>query len=399
MQIRDRIVELRRVRAADLIENPRNWRRHPEPQRRALGELLDQIGYADACLARDTSEGLVLVDGHLRKDMDPDALLPVLVIDVTEAEADTLLASLDPLAAMAIGDPGALEALLASALVPEAILDELARAHLGIERRGLTHPDAIPARPAASTAKPGMGWALGRHRLVCGDARSTEDLERLMAGEAAGMLLTDPPYGVSYTGKTRDRFKIANDEARGLEALLAGAFAAIDRALRPGASIYVFHPAGALSLSFGQAFVQVGWRLHQTIIWAKDRMVLGHADYHFRHEPIIHGYKPGGRRRGRGHAGWYGGDDQDSVLEVPRPAASREHPTAKPVELLGRLIANSSRPGSVVLDPFAGSGSTMIAAEELGRRAFLLECDPAYCEVIVSRFEAFTGEKAAPIDG
>ncbi len=232
------------------------------------------------------------------------------------------------------------------------------------------------------------------YRLLCGDARSLTDLERLIAGEHAQALWTDPPYGVSYRGKTARALRIVGDEATGLEELLRGSFGAIDRVLAPGAALYVMHPAGPASISFARAFVDAGWRLRQSLVWVKDRMVLGHADYHYRHEPILFGYKAGAGRRGRGHAGWHGDNRQDSVLQVARPAASRDHPTAKPVALIERCLANSTGQGERVLDAFAGSGSTLIACERLGRRAYLVELDPAYCDVTLRRWERFTGERA-----
>ena len=140
-----------------------------------------------------------------------------------------------------------------------------------------------------------------------------------------------------------------------------------------------------------------GWRLHQTLVWVKDALVLGHADYHYRHEPILYGYKPGGGRRGRGANGWYGDNTQTSVLEVERPRASREHPTMKPSALIELALTNSSQRGDLVLDPFAGSGSTLIACERTGRSARLIELDPSYCDVIVARYERLTGTAATAV--
>jgi len=205
---------------------------------------------------------------------------------------------------------------------------------------------------------------------------------------------TDPPYGVSYEGKTARALRIANDGAAGLEDLLRESFACVDQGLAPGAPIYVAHPAGALSVTFGSAFLERGWRLHQTLVWVKDSLVLGRSDYHYRHEPILYGYKPGQGRLGRGGAGWYGGNAETSVLEVERPKASREHPTSKPPELIERCLRNSSARRDLVLDPFAGSGSTLVACERAGRAARLIELDPAYCDVIVCRYEALTGSSA-----
>ncbi len=157
-------------------------------------------------------------------------------------------------------------------------------------------PDDAPDPPDEPETKPGDLYALGEHRLLCGDATSTTDTERLMGGARAALMWTDPPYGVSYVGKTRDRLTILNDHkgAEALGAFLADAFAMADGALDDGAAIYIAHPAGALSVIFGVRFLEQGWHLHQTLVWVKDSMVLGHADYHYKHEPILFGYKPGG---------------------------------------------------------------------------------------------------------
>lgn len=260
--------------------------------------------------------------------------------------------------------------------------------------RALVDPDEVPAPPEVPRTRPGDLWILGSHRLLCGDATSASDMARLMGKERADLLWTDPPYGVDYTGKTARRLKIAGDSRTGLATLLEGAFARAGEVLKEGAPLYVAHPAGAASAVFLNAFAAQGWRLHQNLVWVKDAPVLGHADYHYRHEPIAYGYTPGGGRRGRGAVGWYGGNAQDSVIEVPRPHASTEHPTMKPVELIRRCLANSSREGERVLDPFCGSGSTVAACELYGRRCCAMEIDPVYCDVAVTRWEGLTGERA-----
>jgi DNA modification methylase len=217
-----------------------------------------------------------------------------------------------------------------------------------------------------------------------------------MDGARADVLWTDPPYGVDYVGKTARALRISGDRKEGLEDLLRGAFAAAGTVLSP--AVYVCHPAGALQVTFLEAFIAQGWQLRHTLVWVKDQMVLGHGDYHYRHEPIAFGYAPGPGKRGRGGRGWYGGNDQDSVLEVPRPAASTEHPTMKPVELIRRCLANSCPPEGAVLDPFSGSGSTIVACEVLGLRGFGVELDPGYCDVILRRFEELTGHRATLAD-
>jgi DNA modification methylase len=195
-------------------------------------------------------------------------------------------------------------------------------------------------------------------------------------------------------GKSSNHLTIENDDAGGIESLITSAFAAADRFLADGAAIYICHPAGPLSLTFGAAFVGQGWELRQSLVWKKDAMVLGRSDYHYEHEPLLYGFKPGPGRHGRGSLGWYGGNDQTSVFEVPRPRASREHPTAKPVQLVAAMLRNSTRRGDIVLDTFTGSGSTMIACEQLGRRFVGLEIDPRYVDVAVARWERITGRVA-----
>lgn len=256
--------------------------------------------------------------------------------------------------------------------------------------------DDVPGLAEEAITQLGEVVVLGRHRLACGDARDGVLFDRLLAGEQAACVVTDPPYGVGYEGKTAARLRLQNDAPADLDGLLRDAFSVVDARLVAGAPVYTFHPAGGLMPRFLDAFLGVGWQLRQSLVWSKDAMVLGHADYHFQHEPILYGFKPapGGGRLGRGGAGWYGDNRQVSVLEVARPRASREHPTMKPAELLARLVRNSTRRGEVVVDPFAGSGSLLVACEHQGRRARLVELDPRYCDVVVARWERLTGRRA-----
>lgn len=268
----------------------------------------------------------------------------------------------------------------------DTLLDELAP-------EPLLEDDAPPPPPDPKT-RPGDLYEFGEHRLLCGDARDPKCHARLLGGDQADLLWTDPPYGVSYEGKTKAKLRIENDDAEGLEALLEAAFAAMSGSLRPGAAIYVASPGGRLLLAFGAAFVAAGWDLRQGLVWVKDTLVLGRSDYHYRHEQLLYGFKRGRGRLGRGGAGWAGDDSQSTVLEFARPSASRLHPTMKPPQLVEAMLRNSSKRGDLVLDPFAGSGSTVIAAEHCGRRAALIELDPAYCDVILARYEAAFGGKA-----
>ena len=206
---------------------------------------------------------------------------------------------------------------------------------------------------------------------------------------------TDPPYGIEYVGKTAEQLTIQNDGADGSDAVILGAFRAAP--LPPSARFYIAAPAGPRHVAFHEAILAVGWRLHQELVWAKGSIVLGHSDYHYAHEPILYGYVPGPGRPGRGrHEGtkWHGDHAQSSVLEYPKPAASLDHPTMKPVGLVSKCLANSTARVDLIYDCFLGSGSTLIAAEQLSKRCYSVEIEPAYVQVAIQRWERFTGRKA-----
>jgi DNA modification methylase len=254
-------------------------------------------------------------------------------------------------------------------------------------------PEDVPPLPAEPRTRPGEVIDLGAHTLICAEARDPAAWTALLGGERPEAMWTDPPYGVQYEGKTAERLRIANDRASDVRGLLEAVFSLTHNVLVPGAAVYSCAPAGPLMADFMAAFTASGFSLRQTLVWVKDSMVLGRSDYHYRHEPILYGFKPdpGGGRLGRGGDGWHGDSRQTSVLEVDRPRASRTHPTMKPPELIEIMLANSTRRGAVVVDPFAGSGSTLVAAERVGRKARLIELDARYCDVIIARYETLTG--------
>lgn len=209
----------------------------------------------------------------------------------------------------------------------------------------------------------------------------------MLDGDRADCMWTDPPYGVSYVGKTKDALTIENDGGESLDDLLAGAFSVATVVLKPGSPFYVAHADTARTL-FEQAARQAGWTVRQNLVWVKDVMVLGHSDYHWRHEPILYGFTAGGGgRKGRGGEHWFGGNNATTVLEFPKPSRSSEHPTMKPVELVEACLANSCPTGGVVYEPFGGSGSTLISADQLGMRARVVELDPRYADVICRRWQ------------
>ena len=254
---------------------------------------------------------------------------------------------------------------------------------------GNTDPDDVPEPPEEPVTKPGDLWVLGDHRLLCGDSTDTVALERLMAGLNADLWLTDPPYNVNYEGKTSDALKIQNDSMKDGEfrQFLHDVYVAANCFLRTGAVFYIWH-ADSEGYNFRGAANDVGWKVRQCIIWLKSCLVMGRQDYQWKHEPCLYGWTEG--------AAHYWGSDrkQTTVLEFAKPSRNKEHPTMKPVELFEYQMANSSKQGDIVLDSFGGSGTTMIAAERLHRKARLMELDPKYCDVIVKRWEQFTGKKA-----
>ena len=232
-------------------------------------------------------------------------------------------------------------------------------------------------------------WQLGRHRLMCGDSTSVECVQKLMGGAQADLLLTDPPYGVDYTGKTKDALKIENDAKSDDEfiAFLQAAFEAANSVMNPGAVFYIWH-ADSKAYVFRMACQMTGWEVRQVLIWVKNAMVMGRQDYQWKHEPCLYGWKAGA-----GHL-WASDRKQTTVLEFDRPTANKEHPTMKPVALFDYQIKNNTKGGDIVLDLFAGSGTTVAACEQNGRNAYVMEFDPKYCDVIVKRWENLTGKKA-----
>ena len=254
--------------------------------------------------------------------------------------------------------------------------------------------------PREARTKRGDVYILGTHRVMCGDATSEDDVKTLMGGAQADLLLTDPPYNVALgMGGSHDdarkrhrrtdglvimNDKMDNDQFR---EFLKNAFEAAKGVMRNGAYFYVWH-ADSEGYNFRGALMDAGLTIRQNLIWVKNAFTLGRQDYQWRHEPCLCGWKDGAPHL------WCGGRAQSTVLEFDRPSRSEEHPTMKPVPLFALQIQNSTKQGGAVLDLFGGSGTTVIAAEQLGRKAFVMEIDPKYCDVIVDRWEKATGRKA-----
>jgi DNA modification methylase len=419
-----------RVRAGDLVPNPKNWRTHGKQQTAALNGVLGEIGFAGASLARELSDGqLMIIDGHLRKDVvDAEFMMPVLILDVDESEADKLLAMIDPIGAMAGADPTKLNELVASLEVNDnALRDMIMR--LQREKGGEPLPiteDNKPAAADASITKHGDIWILGNHRLMCGDSGNPEHLDRLLAGAPIHLVNTDPPYNVKveprsnnaiaaglssfegakhhqqldlarFPGKAKGNTKqmrakdrplqndFMSDEA--FDKCLDGWFGNIARVLVPGRCFYIW---GGYANCANYPPVLKAHELYfsQAVIWVKEHPVMTRKDFMGNHEWCFYGW-----RLGAGHQ-FLGPANATDVWSVKKVSPqSMVHLTEKPVELAARAMQYSSRDRENVLDLFGGSGSTMMAAEQLNRHAFLMELDTQYADVIVERWRKFTGRE------
>lgn len=408
--------------------NPRKQLRPGDPEYEKLKRSLEEFGYVDPLIWNARTGNLVgghqrfaiLVAGGAREldvsvvdlDLDREKALNVALNKISgeweEGALRSLLADLDAAGfdtTLSGFDEGELEALLAEA-DPTAQDDDF-------------DPEAAAEEIADPITKAGDIWLLGRHRLMCGDSTRLEDVGRLMSGRFADMVFTDPPYNVAYVGKTDDELTIMNDNMAldDFRRFLVSAFSAMYAYTKPGGPIYVCH-ADVGGIAFRQAFMDAGWLFKQCLIWVKNGFVLGRQDYHWQHEPILYGWKPGAAHF------WYGDRDKGTVIDdnvnisglkrdelrqlvkdlrnaLPttviredRPHVNDVHPTMKPPSLVGRFVVNSSDRRGVVQDLFGGSGSTLVACEQLDRACFTMELDPKYCDVIVRRWQNLTGRQA-----
>ena len=397
---KNRIVGYDTKPADQFTANPLNYRKHPQRQRDAVNASLRELGWISTVVENVTTGNVI--DGHERiwQALQRNEDVPYLKVELSEAEERLALAVFDPITNMAETDAAILDDLLREVNTGEAalqaLLAELADGAglYGEKTTGDTPAEVDRAeelRQKWGTA-PGQLWQLGAHRLVCGDCTDAATVARVMGGERAACMWTDPPYGVSYVGKTKDALTIENDGADGLLDLLSAAFGTADvGALNEGASIYIAAPPGPQFYDFATALIGVGWKWHETLAWVKDSMVLGHSDYHYKHEVIFYGWK--GKNRS-----WYAGRDQVSVFEIPRPKRSEDHPTMKPPELVEAMLRNSTVLGGIVYEPFDGSGTTLLACENLGRKCRAVELDPKYVAVALERWSVHTGRQPVLVD-
>lgn len=433
--------------AASLVPNPRNPNRHPKRQIELLAKIIESQGWRQPVTVSNRSGFIVRGHGRLEAALMLGCKVPVERQDYeSEAEEWADLVADNRIAELASIDNDELAKLLSD--LDELDIDMELTGYSGKALDNLladirTHEvtdDGFDAAEAAKdikepTSKRGDIWILGRHRLMCGDSTIASDMAKLMDGRRAAMVFTDPPYNVDYQGGSAKRLKIKNDNmtAEAFKTFLTDALKNLYESAEAGAAIYICH-ADSAGNEFREAMAASGWGMKQCLIWVKNQFTLGRQDYQWQHEPILYGWRTDGTHR------FFGGRKQGTVIEdlpivlqeqedytlvcvtigteqivirakdaeviskvdnsvmsiwrFEKPVRNGEHPTMKPIPLCARAIQNSSTDGEIVLDGFGGSGSTLIAAEQTGRSCYMMECDPVYADVIVKRWEEFTGQKA-----
>lgn len=375
----------------------KNNKKHPTKQVDKIASSIAEFGW-DQPIVVD-GDG-VIIKGHgrreaalrlnikripvvVRTDLSPAQMKAARIADnrSAESEYDTQALGLEMQDLKALEfdlgltgfDPDEIEALLNPEVEPE---------------EGNGDPDDVPT-DVETRCKPGDLWVLGNHRLLCGDSTNIQHMEKLMGGGMADCVWTDPPYNVAYEGKTEEALTIQNDKMSGekFRQFLKDAFASMAMVTKAGGSFYIAH-ADSEGYNFRGAVHETGWLLKQCLVWVKNTFAMGRQDYHWQHEPILYGWKEGAAHK------WHSDRKQSTVLNFDKPQRNGEHPTMKPVELVAYCLKNSTIPKNVVLDPFGGSGTTLIACETLRRQARLMELDPKYCDVILTRWEKFTSKTA-----
>jgi len=386
---------------AKLVPYARNARTHSDAQVAQIAASIAEFGFTNPILAG--SDG-VIVAGHGRlaaaQKLGLDAV-PVVVLDHLTPTQRRALGIADNRIAENAGWDEELLRIELEGFQDECFdldligfdADALAELLAGDEpvNEGQSDEDAVPEVGETPVSRPGDVWQLGPHRLLCGDATLAESYKALLDGKAVDMVFTDPPYNVNYANSAKDKLR-GKDRAILNDNLGDGFHAFLQAALTP----MVAHCRGAIYVAMSSseldtlqsAFRAAGGKWSTFIIWAKNTFTLGRADYQRQYEPILYGWPEGGERH------WCGDRDQGDVWQIKKPQKNDLHPTMKPVELVERALRNSSRPGNVVLDPFGGSGTTLIAAEKSGRVARLIELDPKYADVIVRRWQDWSGKQA-----
>lgn len=388
----------------ELIPYEKNAKRHDDTQIKNLALSLDEYGWKQPVVIDRNN---IIVAGHGRvlaakkSRKWRDKLAPCLIADDLTDEQVKAFRLVDNKSAESDWDMDTLTAELATLNLDMFDFDWNLRDELS---DGVVEDDYVPELPEQPKAQKGNVYQLGGHRLMCGDSTVRGDVEKLCEGAVMDLLLTDPPYNVDYEGTAG---KIANDKMKSdkFRRFLCDAFENASEVMRPGAGFYIWH-SDTERPNFQSACTEAGLRTRQCLIWVKNAAVMGRQDYHWKHEPCLYGEKELAEEVGDETQpclyGWKDGAKhyffrnrkQTTVLNFPKPNRSAEHPTMKPIRLFDYQMQCSTKPGEKVLDLFAGSGTTIMAAEQNGRVAYCMEYDPHYVDVIIDRWEKFTGEKA-----
>ena len=393
------------VEIEKVIPNPRNPNKHSEKQIALLSKIIAAQGWR-APITVSTRSGFI-VRGHGR-------LLAARKLGLAEVPVDYQAYETEAAEwADLIADNRLSELSETDELLLKDLLQELNTSELDLELTAYTADeidqmlgsakevqeddfDADKALSEIDEAKTKLGdiYVLGKHRLLCGDSTDAAAVEKLMDGQKADIAVTDPPYNVGYTGGTKDALTIQNDkqEDSAFRQFLSAAFTNMDAAMKPGAVFYIWH-ADSEGYNFRAACKEAGWQVRQCLIWNKNQLVMGRQDYHWKHEPCLYGWKEGAAHL------WASDRKQTTILCFDRPQKNAEHPTMKPVALLAYQIANNTKGEDIALDLFGGSGTTLVACEQLGRKCYMMELDPKYCDVIIKRWEELTGNKAELCSG
>ncbi len=388
-------MQIKTVSVEKLIPYVRNSRTHSDGQVAQIAASIKEFGWTNPILV-DGESGVIAGHGRLlaaRKLGQKE--VPVIELKhMTESQKRAYVIADNQLAMNAGWDTTLLSLELADLKEQGFEMDVLGFDPKELDKllepeqvEGLTDEDAVPETPVEPKTKLGDIYQLGNHRLMCGDSCSITDMEKLCAGQLVDMWLTDPPYNVAYEGSTGLTIKNDNMEDSQFRQFLRDSYVTADAVMKAGAVFYIWH-ADLEGYNFRGAAKDAGWTVRQCLIWEKSSLVMGRQDYHWKHEPCLYGWKDGS-----GHL-WASDRKQTTILQFNKPRKNGEHPTMKPVELFEYCLMNNTKGGDIVLDSFGGSGTSMIAAEKNGRYARLMELDPKYCDVIVKRWEDFTGKKA-----
>lgn len=384
-------------KVGDLIPYARNSRTHSEEQVLQIASSIKEFGFTNPVLV-DSDGGIIAGHGRVMaaRKLGLESVPTIELAHLTETQKRAYIIA-DNKMALNAGWDNELLAVEFAELSNEGFdlsltgfndeeIGGLAPQEINY---GLTDPDDVPEVQDDATCVLGDIWLLGNHRLMCGDSTRIDDVVKLCGDHLVDMWLTDPPYNVAYEGKTKDALKIKNDSMGDdqFRQFLCDAYSSADAVMKPGAVFYIWH-APSEGYNFCGAANDAGWTVRQCLIWKKQTMVMGRQDYHWKHEPCLYGWKDGA-----GHL-WAADRKQTTILEFDRPSRNGEHPTMKPVALFEYQILNNTKGGDIVLDSFGGSGTTMIASEKNGRHARLMELDPKYCDVIIKRWQDFTGRDA-----